>query len=47
MLLFYTITHPIEYQANLNIMMKYFWTNNHKNSKLHTRQKIGAAFDAI
>jgi len=41
--LFNNITHAIEYQVIYNVIMKLIWTNDHKNSKLQTRQKIGAA----
>src|SRR5271169_1428611 len=40
--MFNNITHAIEYQVIYNVIMKLIWTNDHKNSKLQTRQKFGA-----
>jgi len=44
---FNNITRNIKYQVIYNVTMKLIWTNDHKNSKLQTRQKIGAVFDVI
>jgi len=45
--MFNNITRNIKYQVIYNVTMKLIWTNDHKNSKLQTCQKIGAVFNVV